>query len=81
MDVLMLCTLLLPYILMQNMLQMNHGQSRLMTSFREFNVYLFGIFLCVCVYVCGIETEACPIPVMQIVLMLTGQGTSQVDQP
>lgn len=39
MDVLMLCTLLHPYIRMQNMPLINPGQSRTMTSFREFYIH------------------------------------------
>lgn len=78
----MLCTLLPPYTPMQNMLQMNLGQSRLMTSFRKSTSALFLMFCSFLYFILVvIETEACPIPVMQIVLMLTGQDTSQADQP
>ena len=78
----MLCTLPHPCILMQNMLQMSPGQSRVMIFSREFNVWMscnpfassfpLNIFL---------KFEAFTLPDMQIVQMRTGQDTLLVDQP
>ena len=64
------------------LLQMNPGQSRLMTFSRKINVWmLYNLFLLVFHFNLFLKFEACTMPVMQIVEMHTGQDTLPVDQP